>query len=361
MPLTFPALPSLIAHGFDALIDVRSPAEYAEDHIPGAINLPALSNEQRAEVGTIYKQISAFDARKIGAAMVARNVAAHVEGPLAQHDGAWRPLIYCWRGGQRSGSFATILQQIGWRAETIQGGYRTYRRLVNEVLYQTQLPHRLILLDGYTGTAKTDILVRLAGRGVQVIDLEGLARHRGSLLGGMPGGQPSQKAFESGLAAALTALDPARPVVVEAESSKIGERSLPPMLWQAMCAAPRMVIDAPLTARADWLLTAYADMIAAPDMLKQRLMPLRQHRPGPMVDGWLALIDAGDFHGLTMALMADHYDLAYAKSRRQTDRVQAGVVKVERLDDAGREAAADQLAALIMAGPLWNVPMIAAG
>ena len=347
MPIPYPNLPALIGHGFDTLIDVRSPAEYALDHIPGAINLPALSNDERITVGTIYKQISAFDARKIGAVMVARNVAAHVEGPLAQHDGAWRPLVYCWRGGQRSGAFATILQQIGWRADTVQGGYRAYRRLVSAALYDTPLPHQLILLDGYTGTAKTDILARLALRAVQVIDLEGLARHRGSLLGKMPGGQPSQKKFETDLAHALATLDPIRPVVVEAESSKIGDRVIPPMLWQAMCAAPRIVIDAPVAARADWLLHAYADMIADPALLKQRLLPLRLHRPGPVVDGWLALIDRGDFRALTLALMADHYDLAYAKSRRQNDPVQAGLVQVDRLDDAGRNQAADKVARLV--------------
>ena len=347
MPIAFPTFTALASHGFDTLIDVRSPAEFALDHIPGAINLPALSNAERVTVGTIYKQVSAFDARKIGAVMVARNVAAHVEGPLADHDGAWRPLVYCWRGGQRSGSFATILQQIGWRADTVQGGYRTYRRLVSAALYDTPLPHRLILLDGYTGTAKTDILARLAQRGVQVIDLEGLARHRGSLLGGMPGGQPSQKWFETSLASALASLDPTKPVVVEAESSKIGERVIPPMLWQAMCAAPRLVIDAPLQARADWLLTAYADMIADPILLKQRLFPLRAHRPGPMVDNWLALIDRGEFRALTLALMTEHYDLAYAKSRQQHDAVRAGMVRVETLDDVGRETASEQLARLI--------------
>ena len=361
MLIAFPTFAALQSHGFDTLIDVRSPAEFSEDHIPGAVNLPALSNAERVTVGTIYKQVSAFDARKIGAVMVARNVAAHVEGPLAQHDGAWRPLVYCWRGGQRSGSFATILQQIGWRADTIKGGYRTYRRLVSAALYDTPLPHRLILLDGYTGTAKTDILARLALRGVQVVDLEGLARHRGSLMGGIPGGQPSQKRFESSLASAFCGLDPARPVVVEAESSKIGVCSLPPMVWQAMCAAPRLMVEAPLSARADWLLTGYADMIADPALLRERLLPLRHHRPGPVVDGWLALIDMGDFRGLTEALMEQHYDLAYAKSRKSAERVQAGVVRVETLDEAGRDAAADQLTALIAADPFRNVPMMAAG
>ena len=178
MALSFETLRDLLDHGYDTVIDVRSPAEYAEDHIPGAINLPVLDNEERARVGTIYKQQSPFLARKLGAALVFRNAAAHVEGPLAHHDGAWRPLVYCWRGGQRSGSMTWMLQQIGWRAEVIAGGYRTYRRLVHDILYDTPLPHRLILLDGYTGTAKTEILHHLAGLGTQVLDLEGLAEQR---------------------------------------------------------------------------------------------------------------------------------------------------------------------------------------
>ena len=195
MPLTFSTLDAFFAHGFDTVIDVRSPSEFAEDHVPGAISLPVLDDEERARVGTIYKQQSPFLARKLGAALVFRNAAAHVEGPLSHHEGGWRPLVYCWRGGQRSGSFAWMLKEIGWRSETVQGGYRTYRRLVNDYLYDTALRHRLVLIDGNTGTAKTDLLHVLAERGWQVLDLEGAAHHRGSLLGGM-GEQPSQKAFE---------------------------------------------------------------------------------------------------------------------------------------------------------------------
>ena len=233
MPLTFDSLSAIHAAPFDTLIDVRSPAEYAEDHIPGAISLPVLSDAERARVGTIYTQQSAFRARKIGAALVARNAAKHIEGPLADHDGGWRPLVYCWRGGQRSGSFASILAQIGWRAETVAGGYRTYRRLVVRAMHEAPLPHRLVLLDGNTGTAKTELLGLLAARGVQVVDLEGLAAHRGSLFGAVARAQPSQKAFEGALAAAFDSLDTARPVVVEAESSKVGEVLVPPSVWAA--------------------------------------------------------------------------------------------------------------------------------
>ncbi|MCB1333303.1 MAG: tRNA 2-selenouridine(34) synthase MnmH [Roseivivax sp.] len=334
MALSFETLRDLLDHGYDTVIDVRSPAEYAEDHIPGAINLPVLDNEERARVGTIYKQQSPFLARKLGAALVFRNAAAHVEGPLAHHDGAWRPLVYCWRGGQRSGSMTWMLQQIGWRAEVIAGGYRTYRRLVHDILYDTPLPHRLILLDGYTGTAKTEILHHLAGLGTQVLDLEGLANHRGSLLGSM-GDQPSQKAFESAVAAQLARLDPARPVVVEAESSKIGARIVPPQLWAAMIAAPRIEVTAPITARTAYLTRAYADVLADAPRLRRNLAPLVAHRGHEVVDRWMALIDADARADLTRALMEDHYDPAYAKSRKVIGAGLLAQVQAESLDEDG--------------------------
>jgi len=349
MPIEFTSLDAILGHGFDTVIDVRSPAEFAEDHIPGAINLPALTNTQRAEVGTIYKQISAFDGRKIGAGMVIRNVADHIDGPLMQKDGSWRPLVYCWRGGQRSGVFSTLLSEIGWRADTVKGGYTAFRRLVKASLYDVPLVHRLVLLDGYTGTAKTEILPRLAARGVQVIDLEGLAGHRGSLLGGMPGGQPSQKAFETGLAAAISKLDPARPVLVEAESSKIGRISIPASVWAAMLAAPRVIIQAPLPARAAYLAVAYREVIENPAVVAEKLSPLRRLRGHATVDRWVALSQEGALVDLSHALMVDHYDPSYAKSRRIDERAVLAEVAVETLDKAGQENAADAIAAAISA------------
>ena len=347
MARAFTDLAELLDHGFDDVIDVRSPAEFVEDHIPGAINLPALDNAQRAEVGTIYKQVSPFDARRIGAAMVARNVADHVDGPLKGKDGGWRPLVYCWRGGQRSNSVATILRQIGWRAEVVEGGYQSFRRLVNRALYDSPLPHRLILLDGNTGTAKTAVLEELAARDVQVVDLEGLAGHRGSLLGATEAGQPEQKGFETALAAAFHRLDPGRPVVVEAESSKIGRLSLPPSLWAAMQAAPRIVIEAPLEARAAFLTGAYADIIAEPAEVARRLAPLRRLRGHEVVDRWIALLEAGEHEALAAALMVDHYDAAYARSRRIDSREVMATVEAARLDAAGRAALAERVAELV--------------
>jgi len=347
MPINFTSLDAILDHGYDTVIDVRSPAEFAADHIPGAINLPALDNAQRAEVGTIYKQRSPFDARKIGASMVIRNVADHIDGPLKGKDGSWRPLVYCWRGGQRSGVFSTILSEIGWRAETVRGGYSTFRRLVNRMLYDTPLPYRLVLLDGFTGTAKTELLPHLAARGVQTIDLEGLARHRGSVLGDLSGGQPAQKGFETALATSLHGLDPDRPVVVEAESSKIGQINLPKSLWQAMLSAPRIVLDVPATARADYLARAYRDVISDPEALAQKLAPIRRLRGHKVVDRWIALSRQGALVDLAHALMVEHYDPAYAKSRRIDERAVIATLPSPALDQGSLASLADAIGAVV--------------
>ncbi len=344
MPLTLDTLEAVHAAPFDTLIDVRSPAEYAEDRIPGAISLPALSDAERARVGTIYARQSPFDARKIGAALVARNVAAHLDGPLAGHDGGWKPLLYCWRGGQRSGAFRSILAQIGWRADVIEGGYRSYRRLVVDMLHDRPLPHRLILLDGNTGTAKTDLLHRLSARGVQVVDLEGLAAHRGSLFGAVAAPQPAQKGFESALAHAFTRADPARPVVLEAESSKIGERLLPPALWKAMCAAPRIRLAAPLAARARYLARSYADLTADPAALAATLDRLIPFHGRARVAEWQALAGQGAHDRLAAGLMQAHYDPRYDKARQAHPPHDLARIDLPALEEADLDRAAGRIA-----------------
>ncbi|MEL6641238.1 MAG: tRNA 2-selenouridine(34) synthase MnmH, partial [Pseudomonadota bacterium] len=303
---------------------------------------------ERAEVGTIYVQDSPFRARKVGAAMVARNVAAHIEGPLADKPGSWQPLVYCWRGGQRSGSFATILQQIGWRAETVVGGYQTYRRMVANMLHHMPLPHRrIVLLDGNTGTGKTEVIDRLCEMGLQTLDLEAYACHRGSLLGGMDGSQPSQKAFETQLAIALDKMDPSRPIVVEAESSKIGQLNLPPSLWSAMVAAPRIMLRASPEARATYLAEAYREIASDVETVKTRLTPLRRLRGHAMVDQWEKILIAGDHTAFAGALIADHYDPAYAKSRGAQTFDLLGTITTESLDNDGLAAAATKIGALL--------------
>ena len=342
-PLEIARLTDLADQGFDAVIDVRSPAEYAEDHLPGAISLPVLDDDERARVGTIYKQQSPFLARKLGAALVARNAARHLEGPLADLGGGWRPLVYCWRGGQRSGSFATILSQVGWRVSVVQGGYKAWRRLVVETVYDRPVPAPVVVLDGNTGSAKTDVLAALARRGVQVLDLEDLANHRGSLFGARPGGQPSQKAFEGRLAMALAGLDPGRPVVVEAESSKIGNLALPRPLWAAMVAAPRLRIAAPRAARAEYLARAYGDLCADPGELEAVIRRLKPLHAAEVIEGWLALAGQGAFAALAEGLMEHHYDPRYEKHRARF--AEAAVVGTDTLRPEAIEPLADRVAA----------------
>ena len=347
MPVTLASIPDLARLGVDTIIDVRSPAEYAEDHVPGAINLPVLDDEERARVGTIYKQQSPFLARKIGAALVARNAAAHLEGALADKGGGWRPLVYCWRGGQRSGSFSTILGQVGWRSDTILGGYKTWRRLVVDVTHDLPFTAPVVVLDGNTGSAKTEVLARAAARGAQVIDLEGLANHRGSLFGAMPGGQPSQKAFEGRLAVAMAAIDPARPVLVEAESNRIGRVTVPKALWLAMVAAPRVTVEAPLDARASYLAAAYADLTADGAALAAVVDKLRPFHAREVIERWQGMAAAGAFAALAGELMAAHYDPRYAKGRARLGAERERVVQADALDDAGLDRLTDAVLAAV--------------
>jgi len=333
---------------FEEIVDVRTPAEFALDHIPGAINLPVLSDAERAEVGTIYVQESRLRARRIGAAHVARNIAGHLQGALADRPGAYAPLIYCWRGGQRSNAMATVLSQVGWRPSVIAGGYKTYRRHVSARLYADEPAFRVVLLDGGTGCAKTEILGRLAALGLQTLDLEGLAAHRGSLFGAMAGRpQPSQKAFESHLLAALDGLDPTRPVIVEAESSKIGQLMTPPILWKAMAAAPRIEVSAPVEARAAYLVSAYGDIVDDPAALEAAIGGLPGPHGAKRLEEWRALARQGAFEALAGQLIEAHYDPAYSRSRRADEHPLLGAVNIPSFAPAGQEAVARQIERLV--------------
>lgn len=332
------------AHGIDALLDLRAPGEFAQDHLPGATNLPVLDDTERARVGEIYVQQSAFLARRIGAALVARNAARHLEGVLSDRPRRWRPLLYCWRGGQRSSSFAMILQQVGWPVRVLDGGYRAYRRIVAQMLYDRAFPAPVVVLDGDTGAGKTAVLNRLGGFGVQVLDLEDMARHRGSLFGRQEGGQPSQKRFESALALAMAGLDPLRPVVVEAESNRIGRILLPPALWQAMQTAPRLWIEAPLPARADRLVRTYGELLGDPAGLAARIETLRPWHSRAQIDTWLGLARSGALHALAMGLLSQHYDPRYRRSRAAAAGPRAGVLAAAALDSRNIEHLAEQVA-----------------
>ncbi|HUW37927.1 MAG TPA: tRNA 2-selenouridine(34) synthase MnmH [Rhodocyclaceae bacterium] len=300
---------------FDELIDARSPAEYADDHLPGAISCPVLDDEQRARVGTLY-QGSPFEARKIGAIWVARNVAAHIERLFLAKPRDWRPLVYCWRGGQRSGAFTHILRQIGWDAQRLEGGYKCWRRHILDAL--AVLPQRFSyrVVGGATGSGKSRLLEALSSQGAQVLHLEQLASHKGSVLGPLPQtSQPSQRTFESRIHACLCAFDPERPVYVEAESRRIGSVQLPDALLAAIRAAPGVRIEATLAARVDFLLQDYDYFLADPVWLIERLEQLTGLQSRETVARWVALARGGEFPTLVAELLEQHYDPLYQRSQ----------------------------------------------
>jgi len=327
---------------FDTVIDVRSPAEFAEDHIPGAINCPVLDNEERIRVGTLYKQESPFAARKVGAALVARNIAKHLDEQLSQFPKSWKPLIYCWRGGQRSGAFTHILREIGWSARRLEGGYKTWRHHVLENLEQQPARFDFRVVAGPTGSGKSRLLEALADRGAQVLHLEELAAHKGSVLGDLPDvAQPSQKMFETRLYSALAALDAGRPVFVEAESRRIGALRLPEALNAMIHAAPCLRIDASLPARVAFLLEDYA-YLCIPGCLQEQLERLKELQGKERILRWQGLAGDGDFRTLVTELLSQHYDPLYARSQlRNLAKLEtAQVFATDDLSPAGLQALA---------------------
>jgi tRNA 2-selenouridine synthase len=301
--------------GFDSIIDARTPSEYAEDHIPGAVSAPVLDDAERAEVGTMYKQISPFEAKKVGASLVSRNVSHHIEKLFRDKDRAWRPLVYCWRGGKRSGAMAHILREVGWDAHTLEGGYKAYRRWVVQQLNERPEQLNFVVIHGPTGSGKSRFLGALRESGAQVLDLEALAAHRGSVLGGLPGQpQPSQKMFESTLLKELISFQSEKPVFVEGESKKIGELQVPDALMQRMRASPCVALEAPLETRVELLLEEYRHFLEDRAALEAQLDCLVALHGREKIGAWKALAQGGEWREFVARLLAEHYDPAYRRS-----------------------------------------------
>jgi tRNA 2-selenouridine synthase len=323
---------------FDAVIDARSEDEHALDHIPGAINWPTLDNAERITIGTMYKQVNAFEAKKRGAAIAARNIATHIEREGIDKPRSWKPLVYCWRGGNRSGALATILGAIGFHVTLIEGGYKAWRAaLVDDIAaIAPKLNYRVIC--GPTGSGKTRLLQTLAEQGAQVLDLEALANHRSSVLGHIPGlPQPSQKRFDSLIWDALRRFDPARPVFVESESKKVGNVRVPDALIDRMRDSPCIDLKLPNSERVALLLEDYDFFVTNPVHFCDRLQALVELRGKAVVDGWVEKVIGGKTPDVVLELLTNHYDPMYAASIKRNFK-QHGLASVAVLENRSGEA-----------------------
>ncbi|MEI8169350.1 MAG: tRNA 2-selenouridine(34) synthase MnmH [Rhodoferax sp.] len=305
-------------HEFDTLIDARSEGEFAEDHLPSAVNWPTLNSQERHDIGTLYKQVNAFEAKKRGAAMAARNIASHIDREVIDKPKDWKPLAYCWRGGQRSGSLTLILSQIGFRVTLIEGGYKAFRAAVVQDIPRLVSGLEWRVICGTTGSGKTRLLKALAAEGAQVIDLEGLANHRSSVLGAIPGlAQPTQKRYDTLVWDALRQLDPSRPVYIESESKKVGNVSVPESLIEAMRSSVCLNLVLPDAERVALLMEDYDFFVSDVDHFCDRLQVLAEFKGKAVVDAWMASVRAGNIEPVVQELLTHHYDPVYLQSMRR--------------------------------------------
>jgi tRNA 2-selenouridine synthase len=332
-------------HEFDAIIDVRSPSEFALDHLPGAINCPVLNDEERIKVGTTYKQVGSFEAKKMGAAMVARNIGQHIDALWQDKPREWRPLVYCWRGGNRSGAMVHILAKIGWPVAQLEGGYKDFRQYVSAALEQPPALNMRVIC-GTTGSGKSRLLQALESIGAQVLDLEQLAAHRGSVLGGLPSQpQPSQKAFDTAIWGRLRRFDPALPVYVESESKKVGALRVPGVLMEQIRASACISLQLPRAQRVQLLMEDYVHYTQDAAQLNEQLSYLAALHGKEKIAAWQALANEGRMPELVDALLAEHYDPAYTRSiSRNFPRVTEGnVLDLAGITEADLLAAAHRL------------------
>jgi tRNA 2-selenouridine synthase len=263
----------------------------------------------------MYKQVNAFEAKKRGAAIAARNIAAHIEREVLDKPRDWAPLAYCWRGGKRSGSLSLVLDQIGFRVSLIEGGYKAFRAAMLIDLERLAQSLQFQVVCGTTGSGKTRLLHALAQEGAQVLDLEHLARHRSSVLGAIPGEpQPSQKRFDTLVWDQMRRFDPARPVFVESESKKVGNVAIHSTLVEAMRRSTCLMLALDLPERVALLLEDYSYFVENPDHFCSRLDALTAQKGKVCIEAWKASVLQGDVASVVRALLVEHYDPVYLQS-----------------------------------------------
>jgi tRNA 2-selenouridine synthase len=295
-------------------VDVRTPLEYAEDHIPGAINVPLLSNEERVEIGTIYKQQGPHLARERGLELTAHRFPEMVRTIAAAADG--RPLlVYCWRGGLRSKTVTSILELTGYPALQLIGGYKSFRNHVSGYFSPFTPASPLVVLHGMTGIGKTTLLTHLKEKGCSTVDLEGLACHRGSAFGQLGLDQSlSQKRFETLLWDAVRKAPQGRPLIVEGESERIGRVSLPGDFYQKMAAGIRVWCFASLETRVQRLVEEYG-LPEYKEEMAVALQRIRKKLGGKVCDQLAGHLERWELEPFMSGLVCDYYDKVYYKNR----------------------------------------------
>jgi tRNA 2-selenouridine synthase len=333
---------------YDLIIDARSPREYEEDHIPGAINMPVVNNEEYAEVGTLHRT-DKMGAYRIGVRYSLVNIARHLEQDVSAYPDNARVLVYCFRGGKRSKLWMDALETIGYRVEKLKGGWKAYRRWVNEQLLEVPARYQYRVLSGPTGCGKTRLLYALSDVGAQVLDLEDIAAHRGSVLGALPDGtkQPSQKYFDTLLLKKLSEFDPAKPIWVEAESKKIGNVQLPDALLDTMRKGKSYSVVADMAQRVMLWREDYKHFEDDPMAMLDRLQFLKLHVGGEEFSAWEELAKRSAMPELFERLMVKHYDPSYRRSvlRNYPEIDQSPVVELDDLSPEGLRKVAENLTA----------------
>lgn len=316
-------------------VDMRSPGEYAQGHIPGAVNIPLFSNEERATVGTIYKQIGVEDAKQQGLSIVSAKLPLIVSEIRSLYKSGRTVIVYCWRGGMRSKSVVTILELMGIRAYQLLGGYKAYRRHVLEKLSNFPLQPQVVVLCGSTGVGKTTILKRLIEQGIPAIDLERLANHRGSAFGQIGLGRPqTAQNFDALLLNELVRLNEQSYLVVECESKRIGNVYLPDPLYDAMQRGIRILMTADMDIRVRRLIAEYTDLFNVDqDVIRGSINTLRRRLGEKKTDWLLDKLDFGQLNEVVETLLKDYYDPLYGYENASDDRFNL-VVDVNDMEQA---------------------------